>query len=231
MERGPSNQISKDTLTDVLDRRSLDIELARYQEESPGQFSVLMVDINDLKPRNDSEGHAAGDKLLKDAAQAIESSLRTTTEPPKEHEKRDEGGILDVISYGRHATDPPHQTGRYGGDEFVVILTGVDETEAIDLIVGRIEENLHLNSISASIGAATHNPEEAVSETLHRADLEMYQAKKAYKANKQIKEEQEKQERIKNLPRRKRIAAFAGKIIVEGGNRLLTYSSKPNQAS
>lgn len=186
-----------------------------------------MVDINDLKPKNDSEGHAAGDKLLKDAAQAIESSLRTTNESPIEHKKRKEGRALDTIGYGRHTPDSPYQTGRYGGDEFVVVLTGVDETETIELIVDRIEENLQQNNISASIGAATHSPKEAVSETLHRADLEMYRAKEAYRANKQIKEEQE---RIKNLPRRKRVAAFTGKIIVEAGNRLLTYSNKPNRA-
>lgn len=230
MERNPTNPLSRDALTDVLDRGSLDVELARHQEEFPGQFSVLMVDVNDLKPINDSLGHAAGDKLLKDAAQAIESSLRTA-EPSEEHEDRE----LDVISLGRHSADSSHQTGRYGGDEFVVILADVNDAETIGLIVSRVEESLQDYGISAAIGAATHDPEEVATETLQRADKEMYQAKRVYKAELEAARREEAEEaeekRLEGLPRRKRIAAFGGKVCMKAGNILLAYSSESSQAN
>ena len=93
-----SQQAARDGLTGLLNRRALDSYLPEAIERSAGSATplcVLMIDIDNFKPLNDSLGHAAGDEMLKSLAQIIRSTLSHT----------------DVAF-------------RNGGDEFVIVLEG-----------------------------------------------------------------------------------------------------------
>jgi diguanylate cyclase (GGDEF)-like protein len=150
-----------DELTGLKNRRAfnnaLDVEVkkaARYNRE----FSVLMLDADDLKPVNDRFGHAAGDKLIVSIAQVVQESLRET----------------DILA-------------RYGGDEFVVILTETSQPRAVE-VAERIRasvENTSFSSegervsstISVGISCFSENSQDGI-EILAQADKKLYESKR-----------------------------------------------------
>jgi len=136
----------------------LDEELEKCKA-SGGSITVMMVDLDRFKVYNDSFGHAAGDVALKAAARTISSTMRRE----------------DVVT-------------RYGGEEFVAILPGVDiqtapirAQEICDTLakVFMYNPKTIFAPLTASVGWATY-PVDARNrdELLNRADLAMYMAKK-----------------------------------------------------
>jgi len=130
-------------------------QAARYNRES----TILMIDSDNLKPVNDSYGHEAGNRLLKQLAKAIRAELRNTDVPA-----------------------------RYGGDEFIVFLSETPLKGAL-VVAERIRDAVaatHLEidgkqvGCTVSIGVACY-PEDGL--TLNaialRADRAMYQAKQS----------------------------------------------------
>ena len=120
-------------------------------------IAVLFLDLDGFKIVNDSFGHAAGDRLLAQAAERLRRCVRSA----------------DTVS-------------RIGGDEFVVLLESVESTEQVAEVAGRILEILRdpfvlergEASVSASIGVALDGISEREAEDLVReADHAMYQAK------------------------------------------------------
>jgi diguanylate cyclase (GGDEF)-like protein len=97
-----------DGLTGVVNRRGLDemlpVEIARA-ERLGYPFTLVMMDLDYFKRFNDRRGHAAGDALLRGAAQAWRGQLRPT----------------DVLA-------------RYGGEEFTLVLPACDAIQAVQLI-------------------------------------------------------------------------------------------------
>ncbi len=153
-----------DPLTGVFNRRYLTgrlaEEVARFNRYKQ-PFSLLMIDIDEFKEYNDTFGHSTGDKVLKILADTIVASLRTT----------------DVAT-------------RYGGDEFVLILSQTPKGDAIN-IANRIKENVEKTNIphreelpskelTVSIGLTSY-PDDAssVTELLEKTDEAMYLAKKS----------------------------------------------------
>lgn len=146
----------RDGLTGLFNRRYFNelimIEVNRLKR-SPASLSLLMLDIDNFKNYNDTQGHPAGDVLLKDAAKVFNNSVRP----------------LDVVC-------------RYGGEEFIIILSQTDKTAA--KIVAerlRVQVELYLPA-TVSIGIASI-PEDAqeMSALIEKADNALYQAKKTGK--------------------------------------------------
>jgi diguanylate cyclase (GGDEF)-like protein len=118
---------------------------------SHAPVSVMVVDIDDFKRVNDSHGHLFGDRVIKETSETIAAHVRSE----------------DII-------------GRYGGDEFVVIMPGADAATALH-VAGRVRSSVSKNGFLAtvSIGVATFDGkhEETPAELFHRADMNLYQAK------------------------------------------------------
>jgi diguanylate cyclase (GGDEF)-like protein len=122
-----------------------------------GRLALLFIDIDRLKNINDGLGHAAGDVLLQRVAERMQSSLRD----------RD-------------------QLNRFGGDEFVAIISGIDKPHEPELVAERLLQSLSAAIdigvtqvyVTASIGIALY-PDDARSmeELLKHSDTAMYQAK------------------------------------------------------
>ncbi|HEU5087511.1 MAG TPA: GAF domain-containing protein, partial [Roseiflexaceae bacterium] len=104
-----------DALTGVYNRRHfLDLahtELARANR-SPAPLAMLMIDIDQFKRINDTYGHAVGDRALQSMVHCCRATLRT----------------IDVL-------------GRYGGEEFAVLLSGADEQQAL-MVAERLRQQI-----------------------------------------------------------------------------------------
>lgn len=167
-----SDEVSTDQLTQIANRRGLlqafDLECARLQRlavddpsgESTPSLSIGLLDIDNFKRLNDDLGHAAGDQALKSLASTVAKTLRPT----------------DVVA-------------RYGGEEFVVLLpdTPVEEGQQI---LTRLQRSLtgglfmHENKqvfVTFSAGVTAFRVGERIEEALERADIALYQAKRAGK--------------------------------------------------
>jgi diguanylate cyclase (GGDEF)-like protein len=135
----------------------LDREIRRAARNG-SRLAVLMLDLDDLKPVNDTFGHQRGDELLRAVTNAIERNVRST----------------DVAA-------------RYGGDEFVVLLSDTEpegalvvaeklRTDISNLAVGSAERPART---SASIGVVTYPDDGATMEGLIAdVDKAMYEAKR-----------------------------------------------------
>ncbi len=149
-----------DLLTGLCNRREfherLKSEITRAAR-SHEKFALLFLDLDGFKKINDSLGHEAGDFLLKELSGLFKQSLRNS----------------DLI-------------GRYGGDEFVVLLPNIKDKysilpkveELITLASQEFQYESHMMKVSASIGVALY-PEHAQEDTklLSYADTAMYLAK------------------------------------------------------
>jgi two-component system cell cycle response regulator len=158
-----------DALTGWNNRRYLSVrlveELARARRDGT-HLVCLMLDIDHFKRVNDNWGHAAGDAVLRELAQRVESQVRAS----------------DVAA-------------RYGGEEFVILLPGT-EVEAAARLAERIRQaiaeapiplpNGETVTITASIGIAEAAPGPDIKDLktlgdslLARADVALYAAKSA----------------------------------------------------
>ncbi len=170
-----SDEVSTDQLTQIANRRGLlqafEVECARLERSTaddpndaaapaPGGLAIGLLDIDNFKRLNDDLGHAAGDEALKALAAMVSKTLRPT----------------DVVA-------------RYGGEEFVVLLpdTPVDEGQQI---LTRLQRSLtgglfmHENKqvfVTFSAGVTAFRVGERIEEALERADVALYQAKRAGK--------------------------------------------------
>lgn len=148
----------RDPLTGLPNRRALLEEAERQSrlDRRTGLHSALiMVDIDRFKQLNDGHGHAAGDAALRRFARVVAATLRET----------------DSI-------------GRIGGEEFAVLLPGVDGVQAAQVaekLRRAVAEDRDAGTppVTVSIGVTTMLAGEAVGEALRRADRGLYRAKAA----------------------------------------------------
>jgi diguanylate cyclase (GGDEF)-like protein len=151
-----------DSLTGLLNRRALTDELARaaaHARRRDRPLSALMIDLDRFKETNDRFGHEAGDEVLRALAGCMRQTLR-----------------------GEDAY------GRWGGDEFLIVLSSGDEDEARcvaeRLRAAAAEVDLRHIGLQAgvplSIGTATASGDATTPDEIVRlADLDLYRAKPA----------------------------------------------------
>ncbi|BDG07795.1 diguanylate cyclase [Anaeromyxobacter paludicola] len=151
-----------DPLTGLPNRRAFRTQLAeelKRARRAYGPVSCVMIDMDDLKPVNDTLGHAAGDRAIASMAEAIRTELRET-------------------DFGA----------RYGGDEFVVLLPHTGAAEA-RVFAERVRSRLlatvldlegHAVPLRASFGVASleEGGEGSGEDLVRRADAALYQAKR-----------------------------------------------------
>jgi two-component system cell cycle response regulator len=152
----------RDSLTDVFNHRhAVDLiqqEVGRVDRYRGGVLSVLMLDVDHFKAVNDQFGHPAGDSVLRDLARLLREGLR---------------GVDSV--------------GRYGGEEFVLILPQTRPEEALrtaERIRAQVESHAfpagdRYTQVTVSIGVASFPSErvDSAATLLREADLALYRAK------------------------------------------------------
>jgi diguanylate cyclase (GGDEF)-like protein len=144
-----------DPLTGLANRLAatgrLETEFAMFQR-TRRPFSILMIDVDDFKTINDSLGHAAGDRALKQLSEIFNASLR----------------VSDLVA-------------RLGGDEFMAILPDAGLSAAMvtaeKLRAAVAGSSLH--NVTVSIGVTTASATDEVYDgVLQRADGHLYEAKR-----------------------------------------------------
>ncbi|MCL4505202.1 MAG: diguanylate cyclase [Chloroflexi bacterium] len=155
-ERDLQHMSTHDALTGLYNRAFFEEELARLKRGRRFPVSVVIADADDLKAVNDSQGHSAGDGFLRQAARILLATFRAE----------------DTVA-------------RIGGDEFAVLLPGVDASVAATALERLTRSLLAYNAaapetpLSLSLGTATAENSEALQEALKQADAHMYRAKSA----------------------------------------------------
>ncbi len=149
-----------DTLTGLANRRYMEMQLrSRLEEFHRNQwlFGVVYVDVDHFKDVNDRFGHEAGDKTLRMVGQTLEKSSRFSD-----------------------------QVGRWGGDEFLVIISNVstrrlsDVAERLRMLVeysGFMQ--MGLVEVTVSVGAAEVREDDSAESLVNRADQNLYLAKQS----------------------------------------------------
>lgn len=152
-----------DALTGLANRKLLDLRLRESLREvaqrEEGRLAILYIDLDGFKSVNDSLGHAAGDQLLREAAQRLLGCVRES----------------DTVA-------------RIGGDEFVLLITHIHRRTDVEAVAVKVLQSLsqpfvlekERAVVSASVGIACYSDDGNEAEMLLRkADEAMYQAKQA----------------------------------------------------
>jgi diguanylate cyclase (GGDEF)-like protein len=153
--------VSKDSLTGVLNHGQI-MEAAmnsfRLSQRQKTSASIAMLDLDHFKNVNDTYGHAAGDKVLSSLGQLLSRSLRNT----------------DFV-------------GRYGGEEFMLVLVGASPEESLEKLTA-IKEAFASNNFvfkgktftcTFSVGIADLSASTSLPQSVSQADQALYASKEA----------------------------------------------------
>jgi diguanylate cyclase (GGDEF)-like protein len=147
-----SEEARTDLLTGVRSRLAWEEALVGAAAGGPGAFAVALIDIDGLKAANDAHGHDFGDRLLRAAARAVTSAVRTS----------------DLVA-------------RIGGDEFAVLAPGSDVEclELVERIREAVAAHPRVGGfrLGASVGGASAASGRALTDALLAADAELYAQK------------------------------------------------------
>lgn len=152
-----SRSVTRDPVSGLPNRRAfegaLEAEIAR-SKRTGSTFAVVFIDLDNLKSINDTHGHATGDAVIR--------------------------GVGDVL----HGLLRPYDfAGRYGGDEFALLLSGASEADGgivqrvADAVAG-IGRHLHV-TVASSVGVARYPLDGTTStDLISTADARMYEHKR-----------------------------------------------------
>lgn len=151
-----------DSLTNIPNRRAIGDYLAQIlsQRAYTEPISIIILDVDFFKVVNDTFGHATGDLVLRRIGEYLKVTLRGTD-----------------------------QVGRYGGEEFLIVLPNTPLERALEIaercrvqiesseFKGFEQQSIH---VTASFGVhCTSNEDEDASSMIHRADMQLYRAKQS----------------------------------------------------
>lgn len=149
-------RVYTDELTTLTSRHYLNIALidqfAQAQQER-STFAVVLIDIDHFKRINDTHGHVAGDAVLQEFAQRMQRQV-----------------------------DDTHTLGRWGGEEFMLLLPG-HSLRAAEVVAQQLQQALNATEFSlvkrltASFGVAEYRTNDTTVSLIERADRALYQAK------------------------------------------------------
>lgn len=158
-----------DRLTGIYNRvkfeQELKVEIDKIQRYKIEPFSLVLFDIDNFKSINDSYGHLEGDRVLKKITRIVTASLRSS----------------DIFA-------------RWGGEEFVVLLTFTslqNAVQAANILKETINETYIDNKVehvTCSFGVTSYQKGDTIHSVLKRADEAMYIAKKSGKNRVEAKE-------------------------------------------
>ncbi|MEZ4231384.1 MAG: diguanylate cyclase [Polyangiaceae bacterium] len=148
-----------DPLTGLHNRRTLESALHAYYEGCE-RFAILFLDVDHFKAINDSKGHDVGDEVLRGVSRTLKEGIR-----------------------------PGDALGRYGGEEFMVVVAGAGQ-ESARLVAERHRRSVStldvsrygLEQVTISVGVAIYDArrdEETLDELIKRADEALYDAKRS----------------------------------------------------
>ncbi len=156
-------EMQNDALTGVLSRGCVDKRLEQivdFAEDCQTSTVIALIDIDDFKKFNDTYGHAVGDIVLRNTAEVMSNSARET----------------DLV-------------GRYGGEEFLIVLPDTTMTEA-SFVLERMRKDVESSKMRAegtevmctvSIGYDICHNMQGLQQALKNADTAMYKSKTAGK--------------------------------------------------
>ncbi len=150
-----------DSLTMLMNRRRMSerlVEEVARARRSGDALSLILLDIDRFKSINDDHGHAQGDRVIASVAEVLRTSVRR----------------VDMVS-------------RWGGEEFLILLPDTDVQAAAELaerirrhVTARVRR--HETSevrVTLTSGVAALRPRESIEATIHRADVALYEGKRA----------------------------------------------------
>ena len=145
-----------DEMTRLYNRRCYDEDLKQIREGTlMDNFVLFAIDVNGLKRVNDTKGHAAGDELIKGAANCLALSIGN------------KGKVY-----------------RTGGDEFMAVVQTENPEQLRNAIKDKTKEwhGIYTEEITMSIGYASHkeNPDASIDDLEHIADTDMYNDKERF---------------------------------------------------
>lgn len=150
----------QDELTGLANRRSVMAQLEGLQARLAGggpPYSVAILDVDHFKRVNDQHGHAVGDAVLREFAQAVAASLRSSD-----------------------------RVARFGGEEFLLVLPGMGNPADAAMSADRVRQAVQQHvwaalaeglQVTCSIGVAVGQPGDTLAALLQRADVALYRAK------------------------------------------------------
>jgi len=147
-----SRRAQVDPLTGILNRQGITVRFAaELGRATRGHhpLSILLIDIDYFKSINDTLGHRAGDEALTHVTQSIQGEMRSH----------------DLF-------------GRFGGDEFLVLLPETDAVQAVEIAERICRAPSRTRPITLSIGLAEANATDRLSTLIDRADAALYDAKR-----------------------------------------------------
>ncbi|MEO0185798.1 MAG: sensor domain-containing diguanylate cyclase [candidate division WOR-3 bacterium] len=148
-----------DSLTKIANRRYIEIQLHSRLNEFKRfgwPFGILFIDIDNFKKVNDNFGHDVGDKVLRMVSNVLMKNSRS----------------FDLV-------------GRYGGEEFIVIIPNVIDTQLYTIAhkfknlvaLSNVRVNSDIINVTVSIGATLVREKDTLKSIIKRADKLMYQSK------------------------------------------------------
>jgi diguanylate cyclase (GGDEF)-like protein/PAS domain S-box-containing protein len=150
-----------DSLTGLGNRMHLSAQLGRLVGTAGSRFALLYLDLDAFKAINDRHGHECGDRVLKIVASRLKASVRD----------------WDLVA-------------RVGGDEFVVVLTGVSDDPAVEQIAAKlalvVSQRFNAKGIRGTVGASVGwaifpRDGHTEAELVRIADERMYQQKTVHR--------------------------------------------------